>query len=257
MVLPTPADIADQTAHIHDDRASTIVTSHIICITIAAIAICLRFISRRLGSVALKADDWTVVAAFVLEVGEVACGLLAVHEGGGKHAILLPNPRRFGQIVLATEVLYNPAIACVKISMLLLYNRIFPDQKFRYGLIAIGSFVIVYSTIVSFTAIFQCRPTAAAWDPYIEGAKCIDFGKEAIVFSIINAITDVVIVVLPMPLLWRMQMEWRRKVQVMAMFATSSVYVFSPQAPCFFCVYLLAHRLFVAHAGRFITRSCV
>ena len=76
MVHITEADIAYQKAHVRDDRSQDIVVSHAICIALAAIAILLRFVSRRLGKVAVGADDWMIVAAFVFVTGEVIGGLL-------------------------------------------------------------------------------------------------------------------------------------------------------------------------------------
>ena len=110
----SPEEISYQQVHIHDDRSRDIVLSHIICLSLAFIAILLRFLSRHIGRVRREPDDWMIVAAFIFATGEVTCGLLAVHYGGGKHAILITDPIAFGKVVLATEVLYNPSIACVK-----------------------------------------------------------------------------------------------------------------------------------------------
>lgn len=65
MTLPTPEEIHDQEEHIHDDRSGNIVTSHAICITIAAIAVLLRLISRRMCKSKIQADDWMIIVALV------------------------------------------------------------------------------------------------------------------------------------------------------------------------------------------------
>ncbi|KAL8747133.1 MAG: hypothetical protein Q9190_000956 [Brigantiaea leucoxantha] len=220
MVHITEADIAYQKAHVRDDRSQDIVVSHAICIALAAIAILLRFVSRRLGKVAVGADDWMIVAAFVFVTGEVIGGLLCVHYNGGKHAILLTNPAAFAKVVIATEVLYNPAIACVKFSFLLLYRRVFPGRNFHIVLWLIGTIVFVYSWIIVLTAIFQCRPIQAAWDITITDAKCIKFNVEVVIFAVFNVITDVAILILPIPVLWKLQIPMSKKIQLMGVFLT-------------------------------------
>lgn len=214
----SPEDVAFQKAHIHDDRSRDIIVSHIICLSLAFIAILLRFLSRHIGKVRLEPDDWMVVAAFIFASGEVACGLLAVHYGGGKHAILVTDPIAFAKVVLATEVLYNPSIACVKFSILLLYRRIFPARAFRTYLYIVGAIIFTYSWINVITAIFQCRPIAAAWDLSITDATCVKLNIEIVVFAVLNCVTDLTTICLPLPILWRLQIPLRRRLQLVALF---------------------------------------
>ena len=225
MVLITPSEILSQLRHISDDRSSAIILSHAICISLAFLAVILRFTSRRIGHIPLKADDYLIIGALVLGLGEVIGGLLCVRYGGGKHAVLLQDPARFAKSVLATEVLYNPAIACVKFSVLLLYRRIFHSKTFRLVLNGVGGLIFTYTCIAVITSIFQCRPVQAAWDMSITDAVCIKLNVEVVVFAILNAMTDLATMCLPMPLLWRLQMETGRKLQLMGLFLAGGLYV--------------------------------
>lgn len=65
MALPNAEEIQYQEEHIHDDRSGNIVTSHAICIAIAAIAVLLRLISRRMCKASIQADDWMIIVALV------------------------------------------------------------------------------------------------------------------------------------------------------------------------------------------------
>ena len=76
MVHLSEQDIAYQVAHIHDDRSHDIIISQALCITIALIAIILRFLSRALGRIILGADDWMIVAGFIFVVGEATSALI-------------------------------------------------------------------------------------------------------------------------------------------------------------------------------------
>lgn len=79
MAAPTPSEIQYQLEHIHQNRSGDIVVSHIICMTLASIAVILRFASRRLCRAALLADDYTIIVALGLVAGEVTGGLLCMH----------------------------------------------------------------------------------------------------------------------------------------------------------------------------------
>lgn len=65
MAEPSPSEIQYQLAHIHEDRSGDIVYSHIVCMTLATVAVILRFASRRLCKAAILADDYMIIVALV------------------------------------------------------------------------------------------------------------------------------------------------------------------------------------------------
>ena len=65
MASPSPSEIQYQLTHIHEDHSSDIVVSHIICITLATVAVALRFVSRRVCRAAILSDDYMIIAALV------------------------------------------------------------------------------------------------------------------------------------------------------------------------------------------------
>ena len=63
--LLSPAEIKYELAHIHDNRASNIVISSVICISLATIAVILRLFARRLSKAKILADDYMMIFALV------------------------------------------------------------------------------------------------------------------------------------------------------------------------------------------------
>jgi hypothetical protein len=121
-------------------------------------------------------------------------------------------------------ILYNPAIFFSKLSILLLYHRIFPSKTFTRILWAVGAFILAYTITSSMVNLLQCVPIEANWNPKAAAtAKCVKFGSELIALSTINAVTDLVLLVLPMPLLWRLHVNLKRKIQLMGMFALGAL----------------------------------
>ena len=60
-----PAASDYQLLHIHDSRVPKVIVSLAVCLPAAYIAVVLRFVSRRIGRVPLKADDWWIVVGLV------------------------------------------------------------------------------------------------------------------------------------------------------------------------------------------------
>ena len=61
----SPAEINYELAHSNDNRASNIVVSSVICISLATIAVMLRLLARRLSKAKILADDYMMIFALV------------------------------------------------------------------------------------------------------------------------------------------------------------------------------------------------
>ena len=158
--------------------------------------------------------------------------------GAGRHAICLSDPFAFGRVGFAIPInkylarafsnkdeksavgiqaLYPLAIESIKVSTLLLYLRIFPSRQFRLWLWWVGPFVTIYTAILVLGSIFQCRPIQGAWDPVVEG-HCIPVDLLYLICGGMNILTDVMILIAPLPTLWRLHTEIKQKLQLMSIF---------------------------------------
>ena len=126
--------------------------------------------------------------------------------------------------MFASDILYFPAMGLVKISTLLLFGRIFTIQKFHLILRAVGLFISVYSTISVFMMIFQCRPLNGAWDSTVN-PNCINLTNFLIFMGSMNVLTDVLLLCLPLPQLWKLQMRRGTKMQVIGIFSIGGLSV--------------------------------
>ncbi|MCJ1454841.1 hypothetical protein MMC28_005194 [Mycoblastus sanguinarius] len=104
-----------------------------------------------------------------------------------------------------------------KMSILYFYRRIFPQRWFKYTLIAAGT-IVSGSAIAQLPCdILQCRPIRSQWDPNVKG-KCSDFGSIILGFGVLNIITDVMLLILPLPVLWRLKISASRKRLLISVF---------------------------------------
>ena len=142
--------------------------------------------------------------------------LLGVHFGFGRHQILVKHPLSATKVELAIEVLYHPAMITVKFSILLLYNRLFPNQRFRLLLWAVAVFTVCYTVAGIFVVIFQCVPFHTYWD-HAAKPRCVNLDAALIALGVLNAVTDFIILGLPVPFLWRLHSSLAHKTQLAGM----------------------------------------
>ena len=121
--------------------------------------------------------------------------------------------------LVATQLLYYCAQAIIKISLLLLYHRI-PgiNESFRIALYAAGVVTIMWWLASSLDTIFQCIPVQASWDKSITNAKCQSIRSAALGTGISNMLLDVLFLALPIPAIWRLQVEPQIKVSLTGIF---------------------------------------
>lgn len=65
---------------------------------------------------------------------------------------------------------------------------------------------------------------SAIWDPTVTKATCFDYNKAAMGYAILNVFTDVATVIIPVPLLWQLNLPRSRKLQVIGIFMTGGLY---------------------------------
>ena len=115
------------------------------------------------------------------------------------------------QLILCDENLYVVGILLIKYSILLLYRRVFPGQTFYKYLIATALLIMAWALAAFFCDTFTCYPIESQWDSSVEGT-CIDYGTVTFIMGIANVIIDFILLGLPLPILWKLQMSTRRKI---------------------------------------------
>ncbi len=84
--------------------------------------------------------------------------------------------------------------------------------------------VIGWCVAILFASIFQCVPIAAGWDLSTHG-KCIDQKSFFLGQAIPNAIMDFVLLIIPLPFLWKLHVRRPQKVALVVIFLLGYWYV--------------------------------
>lgn len=81
--------------------------------------------------------------------------------------------------------------------------------------------------------LLTCRPVSGSWEAFTaaptEGtkkAKCFNPVDKFYVSAICDLVADVIIFIIPQPMIWKLQMPKSRKIEVSAIFVLGALYVF-------------------------------
>lgn len=130
---------------------------------------------------------------------------------------------RWAQTLFITEVIYGIVIATEKTAILLLYHRLFQIQKwFRYLIHAMIVYIWAWAASEVLVAIFQCQPITYQWDMTINGT-CINRLAFYRWISVPNLIHDVALLVVPAPMVWKLQISKEQKLALSIVFLLASL----------------------------------
>jgi hypothetical protein len=127
-------------------------------------------------------------------------------------------------MLYADNICYACVSAAVKLTVVLLYRRIFVTRVFKIITAVLSAIIICWWIAVLLTQVFSCRPVEASWKPAL-AESCIDTIMFYNAVTISNVILDVIILVLPLPMVWRLHMTSKTKLQVCGVFAVGALYV--------------------------------
>lgn len=129
-------------------------------------------------------------------------------------------------MLVAFQMLWGTAMSLAKLSYMFFYLRVFHASPVFRVLTRSCMVIVALWWIANVLQIFLiCRPLAMNWDPTAEG-QC---GNRPVTYAIIGAIniaTDITTLLLPVPIVWRLQLADRVKLAVTGIFCIGLLYVF-------------------------------
>lgn len=123
------------------------------------------------------------------------------------------------------QILYNPILALVKSSLLILLLRLFGQKPgVRRFIIWLNTINLASMVSIFFAVVFQCFPLQKAWKPRLEG-YCVDRRILFVAASAINIVLDLLILGLPLRIFVGLQIPKRTKIALMFLFLLGFLYV--------------------------------
>ncbi|KAL9618962.1 MAG: hypothetical protein Q9160_006356 [Pyrenula sp. 1 TL-2023] len=145
--------------------------------------------------------------------------------GTGRHLLyfLLTNPDTITKglkLQGAQNYLYAPSSMAPKFVMITLYLRIFREKWIRRIAWIVGVFMILHAMATILASSLICRPFAYNWDKDLPNGHCGDQLAAFRYISLPNIVSDVAIILLPLPVLVKLQLSPPKKVGLILTFLT-------------------------------------
>ncbi|PQE03090.1 hypothetical protein CJF31_00002940 [Rutstroemia sp. NJR-2017a BVV2] len=219
-----------------DSRAPEIAGVAIASLVISMIGTSLRIYCRAFVIKAFAADDWLAVAAQISFIIYIAHVLTGIHYGTGQHYVDIPveNFSRAMQAWWTCEPLYVLSNMALKASIAIFLLRLCVLKIHKIIIWTVFIVTEVYSLFFFILFVLQCRPTSYFWDRYKLHAgtgssskgTCIEgplVSNCFIGYSGISCVTDWTFSILPIFLIWNLQMNQRTKTSVILVLAAGAL----------------------------------
>ncbi|KAI9702323.1 MAG: hypothetical protein M1836_000802 [Candelina mexicana] len=197
-LVPPPGVIAD-VDHPHDSLRTLNFVTQGLCMSFVTIFVVLRLYARFKLLHATGADDLSIF-------------------GGGYHQwdVKVDQIEPFFKTFYAAAIFYAPMAFFVKVALLTILTRVFaPYRKTLILIYIVIGLLLAYYIPALITKIRICMPISAYWRG--EREKCLNQGAIIMSDSIISVISDLAILVLPLPLTWSLQMPRKKKMRVIGL----------------------------------------
>ncbi|KAF2006254.1 hypothetical protein P154DRAFT_255849 [Amniculicola lignicola CBS 123094] len=216
----TPEELAYMEAHRDDSRVAEIHWVYSWPIALSIISTSLRLWAKKAGRNGITLDDYLIVFATICLVGECASGLgYGPPHGMGRH-VIVPSADDLTMVRKGDYVFshfYDIALVTVKLGILAFYYRVFVVPVFRKIVLATSAFIIAWGIGITVTLALACRPIQAFWDSTVTG-KCVDLLTFTYFTNISNLITDIWIFLMPVPVIWHLQLQTKKKLLLCLIF---------------------------------------
>jgi hypothetical protein len=215
----------ETTIPIENGRQVAMIVTSTLAIIVPTILVALRFWAGRIVRRRLDASDLCILAALVFTIGlHIDMYIMVFFGGFGFHGYDIVQ--RFGmdtivlflKAILAFPIIWNFTICFSKLSVLFMYTTVIPVQRMVLACRVVGLFIILWNVGGVLGALLLCRPIALNWDKSLDGT-CGDNRLFYIWLGIINVVAEAVILLLPVPFIYNLQLKTFKKFVVIGLFS--------------------------------------
>ncbi|KAJ0122137.1 hypothetical protein J7T55_002649 [Diaporthe amygdali] len=224
--LPDPPPGLDLT----ETNVPRFVASTSLTWAMAVACVGMRFWARKLTRSGFWWDDWIILTSIIWTgIFFFTATCYIVPRGLGLHIWAAPPGAMrayfFGLYIV--EFAYVLALFSVKSSILALYWRIFSaDRRIRWPLMILFSISLTWAVALIVVILLQCQPISAFWarfdvnPPDPSEYNCgVNLHQFFLGNSIPNILTDISLIVVPTPFIWKLSLLHSQKIAILGIFA--------------------------------------
>ncbi|KAL4948618.1 hypothetical protein BDW69DRAFT_189096 [Aspergillus filifer] len=188
-------------------------------VSVATVVVALRLYTRLRLIRTPGWDDWFLLLALATDYAFFGIILNELAHGMGKPvSSLTPSEFRTQFKMLYFSVpIYNLTLNLTKISMVILFMRLFTTRTYRIFLIILLVFVVSSGLYMVLGTLLICVPVQAYW--YQQYEHCVSRPLVWCLTAALQIVSDLIIVATPMPQLISLRVPLRQKICLMAIFA--------------------------------------
>ncbi|KAK8105154.1 hypothetical protein PG999_008513 [Apiospora kogelbergensis] len=171
---------------IEKDDQRVILAANILMIAVPMVAVSLRLLSRRIAKRAFHLSDYLMVAAVLL---------------------------------IGLQFTWVISLSLCKISILILYRKLFPTPFIHWASLATSALIATWAVATILAGCLICQPISKNWDLLMTDGYC---GNQVLSFTItgaINLVTDIMVLVLPLPNLYKLQVPIQQRMVLVGVFS--------------------------------------
>ncbi|KAG5969863.1 hypothetical protein E4U58_001014 [Claviceps cyperi] len=206
------------------DAQSQWATVLIVCLVLSMLSIVT--VSSRLWIRAkargLAADDYMAALSAVFAFTYSVLCITQTKYGLGLPIKLRPaqNVGPYARVNFAGRPIYQIGISFFKIALLISYLQLLQGTDHRsYRLVIWGTIAVVFLAHLGCTLslILACSPVEKSWKPWVPGT-CLKPGPSFTGYAVVTIVSDVVVAVLPIPVLLKLSVPLGKKVGLIGIF---------------------------------------
>ncbi|KAK2692701.1 hypothetical protein QWA68_007371 [Fusarium oxysporum] len=172
--------------------------------------------------------EWgrTCIAAFITAIMYCVTVFMMARYGAGYHAWEIRKPEYYNWLkwFYASTVVYIPAAFFTKATILLLMARVFAVEP----RVAKGIRILIWALLVAYIPIqilriVNCYPIRTYWDPDVRNARCLNQRKIFFSDLSLSIVTDLVILLIPIPLTWKLRMSIGKRIKIVLLLGAGGI----------------------------------
>ena len=213
-------------------RAYQVYVAAGVCLPLMLAFAALRFYAKVFLLKSRSRADYACALGLAAGISYIGITVAAVSGGVlGKHQwdIFLQQWSEEGlRLALVNETIYGPLVWIIKFSLFLMLLELFGLLTWLkisvwLGIVVTGLFYFAYLV----TTLALCAPkgeqTRLAYLTILQTPRCQQNPATILSVGVMNAVSDIYLLLLPLPVIWGLQLPMTKKVGVLAIFLTGSM----------------------------------
>ncbi|KAF8250936.1 hypothetical protein K440DRAFT_540369 [Wilcoxina mikolae CBS 423.85] len=209
-----------------DSQGASLHVVGITLIVLSAVTVGLRIFVRTRILHTAGIDDWLILVSIVPAIGMTTSALMGIWYGWGKH-IWDSRMEWYKPSLIVSwvcQMLFVVAVTFIKLSICYSYRRLSQHGRFHMIINLTRLAILCWGVVFTLTVIFRCWPPEAYWGTQsLRPKECMNETVLLLCFTMTNLITDIWLVVVPVPTLYKLQLPFKQRLILMILMSLGLV----------------------------------